>query len=329
MEEHFDKIKTRVVGIDLNVARTTYAIVDIRGEIIAEDSFPTLDYPDINDFVSVLTERIIMLVEDNGGYETIRSAGISAPSGNYLTGCIENAANMPWKGVIPLAAMLRDRLGMAVALANDGHITALGEMTFGSAHGMQNFMTVSISHGGIGSCIFSNGKAHLGVHGFAGEIGHTRIEDGGRLCGCGRRGCLESYCSSKGLARTAEELMAESNEPTLLSELEELTPQTVADCCDKGDRLAIEAYRRAGFLLGWGLANYASLLNPEAIILTGDMTKAGHWLLGPVRESFDEHVFHNVKGKVRLLVSILKEGERDVLGASALAWNVKEYSLFK
>jgi glucokinase len=326
--EAVDRIKTRVVGIDVRETKTTYALVDVRGEIIAQDYFSTADYPNVSDFVTELSERIVMLVEENGGYEQVRSVGISAPSGNFLTGCIENAPNMPWKGVVPLAAMLQDRLGLAVALANDAHITALGEKAYGSAHGMKDFIVVSVSHGGLGSCIFINGMPHLGVNGFAGEVGHTCVVPDGRQCGCGRQGCLETYASDRGLVKTAEELIAEGS-PTLMSNLEVLDAKTIADCCDKGDRVAIEAFRRVGFILGLGLANYASMLNPEAIILTGDITQAGKWLLKPMRASFEEHVFHNVRGATRLLVSILKEGERDVLGASALAWDVKEYSLFK
>ncbi len=327
--EAVDKIKTRVVGVDIRDVKTTYAVVDIRGEIIALDYFITMDYPDVSDYVSALSEKIIMLVEENGGYDKIRSVGMSAPSGNFMTGCIENAANMPWKGVIPLAAMLRDRLGLAVALANDAHITALGEKAFGSAHGLKNFVVVSISHGGLGSCIFMDGKPHLGVNGFAGEVGHSCVQIGGRQCGCGRKGCLETYCSDKGLVKTVEELLAAEELPSALKGLKNISVETVAYYCDQGDQVAIEAMRRVGFMLGLGLANYASVLNPEAIILTGDMMQAGKWLLKPMRKSFDEHVFHNIQGETRLLVSILKEGERDVLGASALAWDVKEYSLFK
>lgn len=327
--EAVDKIKTRVVGVDIREVRTTYAVVDIRGEIIAMDYFMTMDYPDISDYVSALSEKIIMLVEENGGYEMIRSIGMSAPSGNFMTGCIENAANMPWKGVVPLAAMLRDRLGLAVALANDAHVTALGEKAYGSAHGLKDFVVVSISHGGLGSCVFMDGKPHLGVNGFAGEVGHSCVEVGGRECGCGRRGCLETYCSDKGLVKTVEELLQAEELPSALKGLKNISVESVAYYCDQGDQVAIEAMRRLGFMLGLGLANYASILNPEAIILTGDMMQAGKWLLRPMRKSFDEHVFHNIQGETRLLVSILKEGERDVLGASALAWDVKEYSLFK
>jgi len=327
--EEVDQIKTRVIGIDIREGRTTYAVVNVRGEIIAQDHFLTSKFPDVSTYVTELSERVISMIEENGGYETVRSVGISAPSGNYLTGCIENAANLQWKGVVPLAAMLQDRLGLAVALANDAHITALGEKAFGSAHGMKDFVVVSISHGGVGSCIFTNGLPHLGFNGFAGEVGHACVEVGGRQCGCGRKGCLETYVSDKGLIRTAEEMIAKSKEPTLLSELEEISVRTIIDCCDNGDRVAIETFERVGTMLGVGLANYASVLNPEAIILTGDMMQAGKWLLKPMRQSFDEHVFHNIRGKVRILVSILKEGERDVLGASALAWDVKEYSLYK
>ena len=326
--ESVDEIKTRVVGVDIREVKTTFALVDIRGEIIAMDYFNTMDYPDISDYVSTLSEKIIMLVEENGGYEKVRSVGISAPSGNFLTGCIENAANMPWKGVVPLAAMLRDRLGLAVALANDAHVTALGEKAYGSAHGMKDFIVVSISHGGLGSCIFMDGKPHLGVSGFAGEVGHTCVEPNGRQCGCGSKGCLETYCSDKGLAKTIEELLADGA-PSALRDIKNLSVQTVTYYCDQGDQVAIEAVSRLGFMLGLGLANYASVLNPEAIVLTGDMMQAGKWLLKPMRKSFEEHVFHNIKNKTRILVSILKEGERDVLGASALAWDVKEYSLFK
>ena len=192
MAESVDKIKTRVIGIDMRVDRTTYAVVDIRGEIVAQDYFLTADYADINDYIGALSEKVIALAEENGGYEMIRSVGVSAPSASAITGCIENAANLPWKGVVPLSALLRDRLGLAVAVANDAHITALSEKSYGSAHGMKDFVVISISHGGLGSCFFSNGQPHLGYNGFAGEVGHTCVEVNGRLCGCGNRGCLET-----------------------------------------------------------------------------------------------------------------------------------------
>ena len=159
MEEN--NIKTKVVGVDISIERTTYAMVDVRGNILAEDAFPTEDYPDVNNFVTALSEKVVMMVEQNGGYETIRSIGVSCPSASTVSGCIENAANLPWKGIVPLAAMLRDRIGLAVGLSNDAHISALGEFTFGSAHGMKNFIIISLGVG-IGSCFFSDGIEHRG-----------------------------------------------------------------------------------------------------------------------------------------------------------------------
>ena len=340
-------IKTRVVGIDIGVNETTIAIVDLRGVILAQDTLRTSDFPLVNNYVEALSERIVLMAEANGGYEIVRSVGVSAPSANFLTGCIENAGNMPWKGVVPLAAMLRDRLGLAVALGNNAHVMALAENTFGAAHGMRDFVVISLGSG-MGSCFFSNGTAHLGNNGFAGEIGHTCVEYKGRPCGCGKLGCLEAYTATKGILRTASEVMAESDkpskmrqvektakdimaetdEPSLMRELPELTPMTIGECCDKGDKLAKKVYEVTGLYLGMGLANYASVINPEAIILTGELTEAAKWFMEPLMASFDEHVFGNIRGKVKVQVSVLDNHERDVLGASALAWMVKEYSLF-
>ena len=199
-DESIDKIKTRVVGIDIRVDRTTFAVVDIRGEIVAQDYFLTSDYTDINEYISALCERVVALVEENGGYETIRSVGVSAPSASFITGCIENAANLPWKGIVPLGAMLRDQLGLAVALGNDAHITgAQREIVWQCPWYEGLCCVISISHGGLGSCFFSNGQPHLGFNGFAGELGHTCVKINGRQCGCGNKGYLETYCSEKRL----------------------------------------------------------------------------------------------------------------------------------
>ena len=322
------KIKSRVVGVDISIERTTYAIVDIRGNILAESSFPTTDYPDVNNFVTTLAEKIVMLVEENGGYETIRSIGMSAPSVSSISGCIENAANLSWKGIIPLSAMLRDRLGLAVALSNDAHVSALGERTFGSAHGMRNFVIVSLGVG-LGSCFFTDGSDHVGNLGYAGEFGHTCVVDGGRDCGCGHKGCLEAYAGAAGIVQTAHELMGASDAPSLMRSLEKLSPRTIFECCEQGDEMAIEVFRRTGYMLGLGLANYASIVDPEAIILTGGISHAGKWLIDPLYDSFEDHVFGNMRGKIKILTSMLDDRERDVLGASALAWSVPEYSLFK
>lgn len=320
--------KTRVVGVDLAYKQTTYAIVDVRGNIVAKDGFPTPNHANVNDFVAQLSEGIMTLAESTCGYENLRSVGVSAMNGNYMTGCIENAPNLDWDGQIPLAAMLRDRLGLAVALANDAQVRALGEYTYGCAHGMRDFILVLLGYG-VGSCTFSNGRVHLGANGFSGEFGHTHLKPGGRPCACGQEGCVETYCSTKGVMLTAQELLAESNKPSLMRDCEHLNPRAITEFCNQGDELAIEVYRRTGEVLGMALANYASVINPEAIILTGGISKAGKWLLEPTNEAFEKYVFHNVRDKVKIMTSTLVDLERDLLGASALAWRVKEYSLFK
>ncbi len=320
--------KERVIGVDVSMEQTTYAIVDLRGNIIAKDSFPTDEYATISSFVGKLAESIMLIAETNGGYETIRSVGISCPSANFKTGCLENAPNLPWKGVIPLSALLRDRLGLAVAVGNDCHLMALGEHAFGCAHGLKDFILVGIGHG-LGSCVFIRGKAHMGANGFAGEMGHTCVVDNGRQCSCGLKGCFEAYVSTRGIIMTANEVMAESDKPSLMRGVEKLTPKMITEFCDQGDELSIEVYRRTGYMLGISLATVASQLDPEAIILAGGIHHAGKWLIEPAEESFDQHVFHNLRGKVKLLTSTLDDRERDILGASALAWEVEEYSLFK
>ncbi|MBQ9232194.1 MAG: ROK family protein [Prevotella sp.] len=322
-------IKRHVVGVDISTELTTYAVVDILGGIIAKESFPTFDYPNVNEYVTVLSEKIITLVEQHGGYESVRSVGMSAPSGNFVTGSIENASNIPWKGHVPLAAMLRDRLGLAVALGNDAHVTAVGEKTFGAARGLRNFVSVSISHGGVGSCIYLDGHAHLGAEGFAGEFGHICVKEHGRQCSCGLHGCLEEYASARGLVKTVQDILQETGKTSVLQQLETISLQAIADACEQGDEVALETFRRTGVILGKALATYASLADPEAIILTGDLTLYSKWIMDVVKESFEENVFHNLRGKVSILISPLNNSERDVLGASALAWEVKEYSLFK
>ena len=321
-------IKKRVIGVDIGTIRTTYAIIDVRGNVIAHSQFATSDYPTVDGYVDKLTNSIIAIAEENGGYQTIRSVGISCPSAVYNSGCIENSPNLPWKGVIPLASIMRDRLGLAVALGNDAHNTALGEKMYGAAHGMKNFIVLNLGVG-LGSCFFSEGHEHQGANGYAGEIGHTCIVDKGRLCPCGLQGCLEAYVAAAGIVQTAHEVMAESKTPSKMSQYEHLDPKLIAELCDEGDELAIKTYCRTGYLFGLGLATYASIVNPEAIIITGGVSHAGRWLLEPTKESFEAHVFRNMHGKVCLMLSDLNDAERDVLGASALAWEVPEYSLFK
>lgn len=323
-----EEVKSKVIGVDISIERTTYAIVDIRGNILAEDSFVTSDYPDANEYVTALSEKLYLLMEANGGYEKVRSIGISAPSVSSVTGCITNAANLQWKGEIPLAALVRDRMGMAVAVSNDAHVAALGEYAYGAAHGMKDFIIISLGVG-VGSCFFSQGREHVGVGGFAGEFGHCCLIDEGRECGCGNKGCIETYVGANGIVRTAKDLMLQSDEPSLMRDIEKLSPKLIFECCEKGDAMAIETFRQTGYMLGIGLANYASLINPQAIILTGGISRAGQFLMEPCRESFEKHVFPNMRGQIKIVVSRMDNRERDVLGAAALAWEVPEYSLFK
>ena len=321
-------IKKRVVGIDISLDATTYAIVDVRGDMIVMESFPTLDYPDVNQYVSALADHLMDMVERNGGYESIRSVGISAPSANFMTSSIENSPNFPWKGVIPLGALLRDRTGYAVAVANNAAVRALGEHAYGLAKGMHDFVVITMGSG-IGSCMFSNGLIHKGTDGFAGEIGHTCVVNNGRQCSCGNKGCLETYAAAKGIVATANEVMAENSKPSLMRDAEKLTPKIITQFCEQGDELAIEVYRRTGEMLGLGLANYASMVDPEAFIFTGGISKAGKWLFDPAKEMFDRYVFHNTCGKTKFLISEDDKVANDVLGASVLAGEVREYSLFK
>ena len=324
-----DKVKSKVIGINIDVNSTTIAVVDLRGTILAQDVISTKDYPNVNNFIEVLSERVITLAENNGGYENIRSVGMCAPSANYLTGCIENAANIPWKGIVPLAAMLRDSIGLAVALGNDAHVTALGESAYGIAHGMNNFIVVTLVGSGLGSCFFSNGVAHLGYDGFAGEFGHTCVVDGGRLCTCGRRGCLEEYVSYRGIIQTARDLMEASEASSSMRQLPELTVEAIAACADQGDAMAKEVWTRTGEILGRSVANYTSAINPEAVVLTGELVVYLDKMWEPMEKAFKDNVFGNIRDKVKIVLSTIDDHERNVLGASALAWKVKEYSLFK
>ena len=320
--------RKRVIGVNISLQATIYAIVDVRGNIIAQEEFPTIEHTNINEYITFFCDKLMAFMEANGGYDSIRSLGVGVLSGNFVTGCIEHSPALPWKGKVPLATMLRDRLGKAVAVGNNAHVRALGEHAFGSAHGMSDFIVITLGPG-LGSCTFSNGRPHLGNEGFAGEIGHVCINPEGRWCGCGGRGCLETYCDEDGIIQTARKLLEKSDAPSLMRDCKDLTPKEITDFCEQGDEMAIEVYRRTGEMLGLGLASYASVINPEAIIFTGGISRAGHWLLDPVQKTFEENIFHNLRGKIRFLSSALTDIERNVLGASALAWEVKEYTLFK
>ena len=317
----------RVIGIDITKEKVSYAVVDVRGNILARDSFSVVEFADVNRFIMTLTEKLVEMIMANGGFEVFRSVGIGAPSATFMTGSIENASNLPWKGVIPLSVLLRDSLGLAVAVGNDCHVAGLAEHSFGSAHGMKDFIVINLDDG-FGSIVFSHGQAHLGAHGFAGEIGHACAIQNGRQCTCGNKGCLEAYTSKRGVEQTAREMLETWEKPSLMRDVEHLTTSEIIRCCNEGDELAQIVYKRTAGALGHGLANYASIFDPEAIILTGGVTKAGKWLMDPLTESFNSHVFPNLVGKTKFMFSSLPDEERNILGASVLAWEIKEYSLF-
>ena len=253
------------------------------------------------------------------------SSLVGAPNGNYYKGTIEFAPNLPWKGVIPLAALFEDKLGIPTALTNDANAAAIGEMTYGAARGLRDFIMITLGTG-VGSGIVVNGQLVYGHDGFAGELGHVIVERDGRICGCGRKGCLETYCSATGVARTAREFLVARSEPSLLREIpaEEIVSKDVYDAAIKGDKLALEIFEYTGNILGRALADFIAFSSPEAIILFGGLAKSGDLIMKPIQKAMDENVLKIYAGKTKLLLSQLKDADAAVLGASALGWEVKE-----
>jgi len=265
------------------------------------------------------------LVEVHGGIDLIRGVGAGAPNANYYTGNIENAANLPWKGIVPFARLISERMGVPCRITNDANAAAMGEMTYGVAKGMKNFIMITLGTG-VGSGIVIDGKVVYGHDGFAGELGHTKIERGAsaRLCGCGQRGCIEAYASANGVARTAQEWLADGTKKSLLRDLktEDITSKDVFEAAMKGDKLAKEIFEYTGTLLGQKLADFIAFSAPEAIVLFGGLTKAGDILMQPVVRSMNENVVRFWKDKVKVLFSSLNGSDAAILGASALVWDV-------
>ena len=319
--------KTKVLGAHINKAMTKIAIVDSRANIVAISSYKTSDYPEIDGYIDKFCDVVTELLTEYNCFEEIHALGISCSNANFKTECIENPNNLPWQGVVPIANLLRDRLGMAVAVGNNCHAASLAEAHYGCAHGTQDFIYINIGYG-LGGYMFVRGKEHLGANGFAGEIGHTCVQQGGRKCECGLNGCLETYVSIKGVLKTAKELMQESDKPSLMRGIDDLTADQIIEFCEQGDELAIETMRRTGEILGKGLATFATMFDPEQVVVGGILTKAGHWLFDSARESYDKYVYRNIKGRASLVISTMTDGEREIIGASALAWQVKTYSLF-
>ena len=307
--------KPYVVGIDIGGTNTVFGIVDARGTIIASSSIKTSGYPTVEEYADEVCKNLLPLIIANGGVDKIRGIGVGAPNGNYYTGTIEFAPNLPWK----------ERLGIPTALTNDANAAAIGEMTYGAARGMKDFIMITLGTG-VGSGIVINGQMVYGHDGFAGELGHVIARRDGRLCGCGRKGCLETYCSATGVARTAREFLAARTDASLLRNIpaENITSKDVYDAAVQGDKLAQEIFEFTGNILGEALADAIAFSSPEAIVLFGGLAKSGDYIMKPIQESIDRNILNIYKGKTKLLVSELKDSDAAVLGASALAWELKD-----
>ena len=313
--------KPYVVGMDIGGTNSVFGIVDARGNILCVDSIKTQVYKDIDGYVDAVAEKLLPMMEQVGGREKVKGMGIGAPNGNFYTGNIEFAPNLPWKGVVRLSELFENRIGVPVTVTNDANAAAIGEMTYGAARGMKNFIEITLGTG-VGSGIVINGQLVYGHDGFAGELGHViSRRTNGRQCGCGRTGCLEAYCSATGVARTAKEIVDCTDEPSLLRDIEgEITSKDVYDAAIRGDKVAQEVFTFTGTILGEALADFIAFSAPEAIILFGGLTKAGDLIMKPTREAMEANVLNIWKGKTKLLVSELKDSDAAVLGASALAW---------
>ena len=309
--------KPYVVGIDIGGTNTVFGIVDARGTIIASSSIKTGAYEDVNDYVDEVCKNLLPLIIANGGVDKIKGIGIGAPNGNYYSGTIEFAPNLPWKGVIPLAAMFEERLGIPTALTNDANAAGIGEMTYGAARGMKDFIMITLGTG-VGSGIVINGQMVYGHDGFAGELGHTIIRR--------ENGCLETYCSATGVARSAREFLTKSTEPSLLRDIpaENITSKDVYDAAVKGDKIAQDIFEFTGTILGEALADFIAFSSPEAIVLFGGLAKAGDYIFKPIQKAIDDNVLNIYKGKTKLLASELKDSDAAVLGASALGWELRD-----
>lgn len=328
MENQQTTLKPYVIGLDLGGTNSVFGIVDARGDIKATTAIKTGGFATAEAYVDACVTALQPIIEEVGGMDTIKAMGIGAPNGNFYKGTIEMAPNLPWAHdcIVPLAQMFSDRLGgIPVGLTNDANAAAIGEMVYGVARGMKNFIVITLGTG-VGSGIVVNGQLLYGCDGFAGELGHVTMVRGeeGRKCGCGRTGCLEAYCSATGVARTARELLATTTRPSLLRDMnpEDITSLDVSIAAGKGDELAKEIYDFTGKMLGEACADFAAFSSPEAFIFFGGMVKAGELIMKPIRDAYDAHVLPIFRGKAKFLISGLDGASAAVLGASAIGWEV-------
>lgn len=318
-------MKPYVIGIDLGGTNTVFGIVDARGVVIASSSIKTAKHANFDDYVDELYTELTRLIEANEATDKIHGIGIGAPNANYYTGKIEDAVNLPWETPIDLAGKISEKFGLPVNVTNDANAAAIGEMTYGVARGLKDFIMITLGTG-VGSGIVINGQLVYGHDGFAGELGHVTMKrNNGRLCGCGRTGCLEAYCSATGVARTAREFLEIRKEPSLLRNLpiDEITSKDVYDAAISGDALAKEVFDYTGDILGQAFADMTVFSSPQAFILFGGLAKSGELLMRPLRASMDRNMMSVFKGKPKILLSELKEADAAILGASALGWEVK------
>ena len=322
----FSASQQLAVGIDIGGTGTKLGLVDPRGNILSRGDLPTADFEDVNDFVDALYSVLNPMIDEVGGPEKIRGIGIGAPNGNYYKGTIEYAPNLKWKGVIFFTDLISAKFNLPSALTNDANAAAVGEMTYGAAKGMKDFIVITLGTG-VGSGIVANGQLIYGHDGFAGELGHTVIIPDGRLHpGTGMKGSLETYASATGVKNTAIEMLEKNKDKKSLLRnynKEELSSRMVYDCAMKDDEIAKEVYRFTGEVLGRALANFVMFSSPEAIILFGGLTKAGDYIMQPTRKYMEENLLPIFQNKVKLVFSELNEADAAILGASALVWEMR------
>ena len=313
-----------VVGIDVGGQTSKIGVVDARGNVLAQTVIRTDTYSDVAPYIAELAEAVKKVIKEAGAEGKVRGIGVGAPNGNYYTGTIENAPNLVWgRQKVEFAKLLCEAMdGLPVALTNDANAAAVGEMTYGAARGMKNFIMITLGTG-VGSGIVINGEVVYGHDGFAGELGHTAaVRNNGRTCGCGKTGCLETYASATGVARTAREWLELSDEPSLLRGLDSIASKDVYEAAKEGDKLALKIFEFTGKILGRSFADFIAFSAPEAIVLFGGLARAKEFLTEPILESMNSNVLPMWKNKVELVYSQLKESDAAILGASALAWEL-------
>ena len=314
-----------VVGIDVGGQTSKLGVVDMRGQVLAQTVIRTDTHDEIEPYIDDLAEAVNKVITDAGVAGQVRGIGMGIPNGNYYTGEIENAVNLKWgkQGTLPVAKLLSDKMGgIPVALTNDANAAAMGEMTYGAARGMKNFIMITLGTG-VGSGIVINGEVVYGHDGFAGELGHTCVvRHNGRLCNCGKTGCLETYASATGVARTAREWLDMSEEPSVLRSLDNITSKDVYDAAKEGDKLAIKIFEYTGTILGESFADFIAVRSPEAIVLFGGLARSKEFLREPIENAMNANVLSLWRNKVKIVFSQLKESDAAILGASALAWEL-------